>query len=220
MKKTTVRACRYGELVFGTLEKDDFPEHVHLRPCIGVVLSGSGVLRLRGKTLPLAAGSRYLLPPLVPHGMKTESHLTYRAFIPWTSNEAGNTSWRDRLRREYGRLCGITEPEAPEGLDGYDLTYRALESGVRKKGLSPSLLSHSFREKWGISFRSWKNSLRLSLVRDLLRRDDISLSDIALEAGFYDQSQMCRQFSRHMGLSPSRYRAFLREIATAVRDEE
>lgn len=76
------------------------------------------------------------------------------------------------------------------------------------------MLSHSFRGRWGISFRSWKISLRVSLVRTLLRDDAASMMDVVVDAGFYDQSQMCHQFSRYMGLSPQSYRASVRAEVT------
>lgn len=100
--------------------------------------------------------------------------------------------------------------ENNESVEGYDLCYEEMKDRMKEKRLSPSMLRHSFRGRWGISFRSWKISLRVSLVRTLLRDDAFSMMDVLMDAGFYDQSQMCHQFSRYMGLSPQSYRASVR----------
>jgi transcriptional regulator GlxA family with amidase domain len=41
---------------------------------------------------------------------------------------------------------------------------------------------------------------------ELLSGSDMSISEIALAAGFADQSQCARRFRQHLGLSPQDYR--------------
>lgn len=211
MRKVKVSSCRCGEIVYGTMIKDSFPEHVHIHPCHGKVLSGRGWLVLGGSIVPLSKGMAYYIPPLCPHIVETDTELSYRIFSP----RVEPFSWGDLLSLEYGQRFGITPiAENHEGVEGYDLCYEEMRDKMKKKGLSPSMLSHSFRGRWGISFRSWKISLRVSLVRTLLRDDAASMMDVVVDAGFYDQSQMCHQFRRYMGLSPQSYRASVRAEVT------
>jgi transcriptional regulator GlxA family with amidase domain len=47
---------------------------------------------------------------------------------------------------------------------------------------------------------------RLSLAQDLLAKTDITVADIALKAGFADQSHFSRNFHRFTGLPPRVFR--------------
>jgi AraC family transcriptional regulator len=47
---------------------------------------------------------------------------------------------------------------------------------------------------------------RLSLAQTLLTKTDLRLADIALKAGFADQSHFSRSFQQCMGLSPGAFR--------------
>jgi AraC family transcriptional regulator len=49
-------------------------------------------------------------------------------------------------------------------------------------------------------------SLRVERAMTLLRRPDLSLSEIALACGFADQSHFGRVFTRHTGQSPGTWR--------------
>jgi AraC-like DNA-binding protein len=48
--------------------------------------------------------------------------------------------------------------------------------------------------------------LRLARAAKLLAEEDISVTDVALEAGFADLSNFVRTFRRAAGVSPSRFR--------------
>jgi transcriptional regulator GlxA family with amidase domain len=50
----------------------------------------------------------------------------------------------------------------------------------------------------------------VAVAQQLLRRTDLGLVDIALKAGFCDQSHLSRSFRRFAGLPPRAYRALLR----------
>jgi AraC-like DNA-binding protein len=51
---------------------------------------------------------------------------------------------------------------------------------------------------------------RLLLVSEALQRSDLSLSEIALAAGFRNLSTLTNTFKRHHGVTPSAYRARVR----------
>ena len=71
----------------------------------------------------------------------------------------------------------------------------------------PVHLARTFRETQGMTIGEYFRGLRLARATDLLRDARRSLSDIAIEAGFSDQSHLCREFKRATGASPARFRA-------------
>jgi AraC-like DNA-binding protein len=72
--------------------------------------------------------------------------------------------------------------------------------------LSPSHLSHMLRAKLNKSYVEILNELRLSRSRELLLRSEKSLAEVALGAGFTDQSYFTKVFRKHMGCTPKEYR--------------
>lgn len=83
-----------------------------------------------------------------------------------------------------------------EDAEGLDATALA-----RKLGLSPSRVSHLFREEIGIPFRSFL--LWSKLKRSLLGvARGLSLTDAAHLGGFADSAHFSRTFTRMFGASP------------------
>lgn len=84
------------------------------------------------------------------------------------------------------------------------LTLSALAERV---GMSPDHLSRTFRQRYGSSPSSMIRRKRVEWAAAQLTTSDVSLSNVAGEAGFADQSHMTRQFRRRYGTTPGRYRA-------------
>jgi AraC-like DNA-binding protein len=80
----------------------------------------------------------------------------------------------------------------------------AVTAGVRSESLA-----RAFRRNYGISVREYARRGRVVRARDLLAEPGRTLSQVALAAGFADQSHLTREFSLCFGLSPRRYRAAL-----------
>jgi AraC-like DNA-binding protein len=87
-----------------------------------------------------------------------------------------------------------------------------LESGVDIGDLAKSLgysLSHFFRlfrKSFGMPPHRYLMHRRISLAQELLTETDLDLACIALKAGFADQSHLCRNFHRFIGLPPGAFR--------------
>lgn len=73
-------------------------------------------------------------------------------------------------------------------------------------GLSTSHFSRAFRRSTGMSPHQWLLARRVDQAKDLLRRSDLGLSEIALACGFADQSHFTRIFARATGVSPGAWR--------------
>jgi AraC-like DNA-binding protein len=59
---------------------------------------------------------------------------------------------------------------------------------------------------FGLTTGQWLLKSRISRAGALLADSSLSIADVALEAGYADQSAFTRQFRRSTGLSPSEYR--------------
>jgi AraC family transcriptional regulator len=73
-------------------------------------------------------------------------------------------------------------------------------------GLSRSHFSRSFRKALGEPPHAHIFRLRIERAMNLMRESDISLSQIALAAGFSDQAHFSNTFRRATGATPSQWR--------------
>lgn len=94
---------------------------------------------------------------------------------------------RDRIDREYAR----------------PLDVEALAHGVH---MSAGHLSRTFRETYGESPYSYLMTRRIERAMALLRRGDISVTEVCFEVGFSSLGTFSTRFSELVGVSPSVYR--------------
>ena len=72
--------------------------------------------------------------------------------------------------------------------------------------LSRRQLERRFRKTFQTSPRSYLIRMRILAACDLLENAEQSVTEVALEVGFYDHSDFSRQFRRIIGQSPTDYR--------------
>lgn len=70
-------------------------------------------------------------------------------------------------------------------------------------------LTRGFRAATGKSIGEFVRMRRVESAATLLRDPDFPIADVALAAGFYDQSHLNRLFKRRTGKTPAEYRATL-----------
>jgi AraC-like DNA-binding protein len=73
-------------------------------------------------------------------------------------------------------------------------------------GLSTSHFCALFKASTGMPPHRYVLHRRVVRARELLRRPDLEVADIATQLGFCDQSQFTKVFRRHAGTTPARYR--------------
>lgn len=95
---------------------------------------------------------------------------------------------RDRMDREYA-----------QPLDVPSLADTAM--------MSPAHFSRRFRAVYSETPHSYLMSRRIERAKELLRRDDLSVTDVCLEVGCTSLGSFSTRFTELVGMSPSEYRA-------------
>jgi len=115
-----------------------------------------------------------------------------------------------RRNRRY-RICDTTAIErARQCLDAATTRIVTSDELEAISGHRRFSLARQFRQLYGTSPYRYLLMRRLDLVRREIRAGK-ALAQIALDAGFADQSHMTRMFRAAYGLSPSQFRAVSRE---------
>ncbi len=73
-------------------------------------------------------------------------------------------------------------------------------------GIHPHHLTRAFREQYGCTFGEYLRKLRVEHAQRQLSTSDTPLMEIAVEAGFSDQSHFSKTFKRHTGMTPTEFR--------------
>jgi AraC family transcriptional regulator len=103
-----------------------------------------------------------------------------------------------------------------------DVLRANIKSGVtlrevaRECGLSVGYFSHAFRRTLGVAPHKWLTEQRVVLSKEKLRDDRLSLSDVASECGFSDQSHLTRIFRQAVGVSPGAWRRALKRQQPSI----
>jgi AraC family transcriptional regulator len=112
-------------------------------------------------------------------------------------------------RRERG-ACARRGPSwllAARDLIHADPTAHLSLAGVAETvGVHPITLARGFRAGFGCSVGTYLRRLRVELAGRWLVETDLPLAEIALAAGFCDQSHFSNLFRRAVGVTPSDYR--------------
>ena len=78
-------------------------------------------------------------------------------------------------------------------------------------GFNKSYLSSFFNRETGISISDYTNQIRVQESKQLLKNDNISLVEIAMQCGFYDQSYFSKIFNKWTGMTPGEFRVHYRQ---------
>jgi AraC family transcriptional regulator len=82
----------------------------------------------------------------------------------------------------------------------------SLREIAQQVGIHPVHLAREFRRRFGVTVGEYVRSLRIDRARRLIEIET-PLKDVALSAGFFDQSHFCRVFRGFTGMTPSEYRS-------------
>lgn len=81
--------------------------------------------------------------------------------------------------------------------------------------MSRSAFAQAFKNQVGVPPLEYLIQWRISLARDALAHDSMSISDLARATGYRSESAFSTAFRREVGLSPAHFRNESRELASA-----
>lgn len=104
--------------------------------------------------------------------------------------------------RRIGGLAAWQEARAREYLMAHLARRPTLIEIALQCGLSRAHFTRAFKISFGLPAYAWLQQQRIDRARQLLARGDKSMTQVALDCGFSDQSHFIRVFKRVTGLTP------------------
>ncbi|USD34410.1 MULTISPECIES: AraC family transcriptional regulator [Vibrio] len=125
--------------------------------------------------------------------------LVYGTLIKLMARHSKNRHSSDLITSSSASLSLVKE-----FLDDFPQADVSLEDLATLAELSPFYLIRSFQKLYGLPPHSYQIQSRLRYAKRLLRQG-MTISDVAQESGFHDQSHFHRHFKRAMGVTPKQY---------------
>ena len=119
---------------------------------------------------------------------------------------------QSRSQAHSSREPGAWLKQAYELIAEHFLENLTLGDIARTVGVHPVTLAREFRRCYQCTIGDMVRRERIGFACCELLKSDVSLTDIALSAGFYDQSHFSKAFKRLIGITPARYRAALQDL--------
>lgn len=91
-----------------------------------------------------------------------------------------------------------------------ELNYRSqisLRDVAAEFGYSPCYLTNAFRHATGLPITAWIIKRRICAAQELLGPGNVNVAVVSEAVGFNDLCYFTRQFVRHVGITPGRFRA-------------
>jgi AraC-like DNA-binding protein len=107
-----------------------------------------------------------------------------------------------------GLLCGLSDrklAEAMRRMHADPARPWTVEQLARDAGMSRSAFFERFNGAVGVPPMEYLLAWRMALAKDLLRRRDVPLAEVAERVGYGSASTFSTAFSRHVGQPPGRY---------------
>ncbi len=105
-------------------------------------------------------------------------------------------------------ICGLSGTQLRKAI-AYIQDHLSEEVSLKNiagaAGLSPFHFARQFKLSMGYSPYQYVLRQRIERVKLSLMRGGASLSEIAEQTGFYDQSHLAQQFKRHCGVTPKKF---------------
>lgn len=194
----------FRSFVAGLHTRPAVTEHAGRQHGIGVGLTPFGAYALFRMPMRLLAGTVVDLPCLLGRsGSELEQALA----------EANGWSARFALLDRV-LIARMSEGPAPASEVAWAWRRLRLTAGrvpirelAEQAGFSHRHLVARFREQVGLAPKSIARVLRLQHALALLERSPVSLAEVALAAGFYDQAHLNREFRALAGCTPTEWLA-------------
>lgn len=209
-KYTGNRETRIYNCVFGTAALENCVEELRGLPGLEVLFDSAQAAGISRMHLALNERKNFL-KLITAMGEESRDHpIGWKLRLP---------SYLIQLLVEYARVyqlrgdSGHGDNAYPEyvhqALAVIDSNYRDCGLSVHQiasiVGVSDDYLTRQFRRVTGISTQEYLRRYRFARAMDLLQTD-CSVSDVARQTGFRTLSYFSREFTRELGVTPTKYR--------------
>lgn len=205
------RDCRIGMLVFHPPGECHAEEHHSAVASLNVELDGAWLRRIAELVAPLDQPAEFGGDDIAAAGIEMLRELrrgdrdsalaieglTFEILAASARRKQTVDQRAPRWLRDAGDLLNAQ-------LDVVSLRAIAAQAGVH-----PVHFAATFRRFLGCSVGEYQRRRRFEYARQKLADRTMTLAQIALDAGFADQSHLTRTFKRFSGMTPSDYRTFL-----------
>lgn len=104
---------------------------------------------------------------------------------------------RKKAEQRIARICDYIN-------DNYDGKLSLTEI-AEAEGLTPTYLSHFFREHFGVSFQEYLNNVRFDNALRLIANKQLSMNEIAALCGFSEVKYMAKMFRHRFNCTPKEF---------------
>lgn len=88
---------------------------------------------------------------------------------------------------------------------------------ANRVGVHPAYLARRFRAEFGVTPGTYARNARLEWAARQLIDSDLAIAELAIQAGFSDQSHFTRAFRRYLDQTPAQYRENYRRLGQLAR---
>jgi len=134
--------------------------------------------------------------------------------------QAVENQFSPEIRQSFQAAAYQSEPESSHHdetvIEGQQWLQDRLSQSISIADLSTYLgvsnrsLNRRFKQATGYSPQAYLQSQRIACARDLLRRSNLSVSEIAWQIGLQDASYFSKLFRQHCEMTPLQYRGVVR----------
>jgi AraC-like DNA-binding protein len=179
-------------LDYTQLRKHPYPEHIVLQldpEKMEVAIALMNLLQITGNSIrhDRESWDRSLIEALIECGKRTRTILIERSALLEVSKDNEDMQIAKQLLSDPSSRLSIAEIAG-------------------RLGYTPVHFSRIFRSTAGTCPRSWRANARIEHATKMLEQSDLTVTRIAEECGFEEQSNFNHMFRKMLGCSPSSWR--------------
>ena len=185
--------------------------------CLNVEMRPEWLSCARDAALPLDRSSAYTSAASAILGRRLHTELVTTDDLSSLAVESlvleifGDAAREDRCSTAIAPRWLLRTKERMDADAAAPMTLAGLAA---EAGVHPVHLATTFRRCFGRTVATYARQLRVELACRELLGTDAPLADIALAAGFSDQSHFGRRFKQAIGVTPATYRAAMRRVSS------
>jgi len=192
----TSTASGATETIAGACHRWRFRPHFHAGDELVQILAGRARLRLPATCHDVVAGDIVTVPAGVIHRFEPVDGSGWAFRSRFVAPATSSMSTHDSFRKLRTRVRAL--------LSGRSSLHTDVEAIAQACAVSAGHLARAFRRETGTSLHNFHVLLALHRARALLR-EGVPIVVAALDAGFYDQAHLNREFVRTLGMTPAAF---------------